>query len=731
MLFKFTLDNATQGTLIIDNPDGWKDFTIRLDRDQEYHSLIESIDVPLIFYGDNGTANGGYDYIKTVEAADGPDGLLTITIDISEDDGASYTNIFTGNLLLDTIRDISTSEFYKLECNISRNDFWSKFFNRKSIAVDIQSSTDIEGNTKTVDDPINLELTGQVIKERYLAWLSEINEFTSGIAGNNSVQLNFNANNLDYVRTFSGDGSLTTIEEFGTKYDIPVDETSSPVNIFTFNQDGKLSISITVVATAYPVPGTPDTDLKLKIDIAGSTLTGTRTNYTIGVVNWSRWVYTGSVNVIKGDTMTIYLLNDSGSTSSGFGIYGSDSTGGDLGIHFTKIDLTLDSLMDDSFADALLIHDVGMSICDRICGGSRNNVLYSEFLGSDTFTRRNYDDDGCAWQYAILGGLHIRGYTFADKPFQLSFDNWWAGLNPIFNLGCGYETISGSEYIRVEDKAYFYDSSSNSLNLDYVSGIERSYNSDGMYKKIEIGYNKWESENIGGIDDPQTRHEYATRFQRVGNAISLLSTFVAASLAIESTRRKSVNLTEDWRLDNDTFIIALNRNNASPNFFAPELDQHFDDGNPKNLNNPETRYNSILTPARNLLRWAGYLISGLADYLSSGYFYFSSGEGNTDMYADYTFGGNSCASQIAIVNGAVHENQDISIAALASLQMMGNQIYEFTHNLSFDDYLTIRNARTKSIGVSMSDSGHVAFFILSLEYKPMEGKAKFKLLKAS
>jgi hypothetical protein len=87
--------------------------------------------------------------------------------------------------------------------------------------------------------------------------------------------------------------------------------------------------------------------------------------------------------------------------------------------------------------------------------------------------------------------------------------------------------------------------------------------------KIEIGYQKWESENIGGIDEVCTRHEYATEINSAKSAMSLLSRYSASGYAIEWTRRKWFyeEPTTDWRYDNDNFIISTKDTYYGPSIF--------------------------------------------------------------------------------------------------------------------------------------------------------------------
>lgn len=164
MQFRFTLTNSIVGAQVIDNPDGWQDIKVKLERDPKFHSLIEKIEVPLIFYGSNGTVDGGYDYITNVITTQGINAIIVLTIDVSEDEGQTYEYFYEGNLELSDAQKFSEGDtFYKLQVPIIQTSLWSKFFNRIETPVDLRSATDLDGVAADVDTPIELNLLSQAI----------------------------------------------------------------------------------------------------------------------------------------------------------------------------------------------------------------------------------------------------------------------------------------------------------------------------------------------------------------------------------------------------------------------------------------------------------------------------------------------------------------------------------------------------------------------------------------
>ena len=65
--FRFTLNNTTAGSLQISEPGGWDEAVLKLERNQEFHSLVEFYDQPMTFYGQSSNGNGGLDYIREIE----------------------------------------------------------------------------------------------------------------------------------------------------------------------------------------------------------------------------------------------------------------------------------------------------------------------------------------------------------------------------------------------------------------------------------------------------------------------------------------------------------------------------------------------------------------------------------------------------------------------------------------------------------------------------------------
>jgi hypothetical protein len=720
-LFRFTLNNSIAGSLQISEPGGWDEAVLKLERNQEFHSLVEFYDQPLTFYGQSSNGNGGLDYIREIERSQGPDAQITILIEISQDEGVTYETVFDGLIDITSCKEV---DFYKAEYGIIRNDFWQKFINRKSTPVNMGASTDVDGNAITSILPSTLTLTSQKIRQTFerrqeSTFPDNISSVSFGttnylIWGNTNPVIDEITQRVEYGTQVSSE-LPTTAEKYLWKFDYAGDY-AIDLNIKYYIGFGASRTYDLRWYYAYKVGG-----VLTGLTQIGATISGTAIDVT-----WSA----GSPHTLS----TTLTFSEGGAELYIYGtlVLSSASTGGsyfpdfdnDPGAPFDPVYTTLtidaDTTYPNTTANAYQVLNAARSIASKITGSYP--CIQSDYLLSAS---------GCGHNYAVTKGLYVRGYNTTDKPFYMSFDDWWKGFNPILCLGLGY--VNGADEIEIEPRSEFYDPVP-VLNLDYVNNIERSWDTRLVFKTVEVGYEKWSAESGSGIDDPQTKHTYNTRFKTVGEDIKMLSKFYAASLGIEQTRRNRVEFGKDWRLDEDLMVIALQRADNS----LPELGNGPYTGGITDLLNFATRYNVRITPARNLIRWRDFLSGCLkwyydADGLGTRLgFQFASGEGNVETsstlastdceYDDYAWD----APTLSLYGlHSVTENSNITPS---ENYLFVPILYEFEHPLTWEEYKAIQAYRKKAIGVSRTNSGHAPCFIMNLEYQITKGKAKFTVL---
>jgi len=870
MIFRFTLSHEND-SLVISEPSGWEDAVLKLERDENFHSLIEYFDGEFIFYGDNGIQNGGIDFIKNVESTSGPDADLNILIEISFD-GYSYETVFTGLLDLSTIEEMTDN---MLKCAIIRNDFWAKFINRQETQVNLQDNLSVDGEIVQSFDSVNLSMLPQLLIQK-----SDHTE-TSCYEIEDSV-INVN----EYIQI---DFDTVVFDEINTKYNYPITSNPArPFEIFTPEFAGDYTFNVRVVFAARAdylglglnwsattdgggIAQNPIIEVYFQINDNAAIAFNYDSSDPDVVHPYS---YNGTHALNKGDFVRIYgILSRKNTPATGsYWIIGSAlpadiNTGVGSSItdgQDTHLYVTANTIFPETNAEGFLLRDVAAHILDRII--SRDNTLQSDFLTSPYTQSGQSESDGCGWFYILLKGLQIRQYSLLEKPFFMSFKQWWDGANPILNLGLGYENFTDSssateptvndyddaesfgsgvawtlahphsvtvvgfspdseylrysiqngiadidysigydldfstggtiqirlwdstftsfvsesivsfgggnetgtatltpnfipyyltfrglasggsvdydvseftfdadipvvvsdeiEVIRIEEKEHFYDPEI-SVYFDNVREIRRFYDTSLFFNNVETGYKKWESENSSGIDDPQTKRTYSSRFKKIGQKTSILSDFIAAGLAIETTRRKTREKSADYKFDNDTFIVSVNpvpvdiSPETSPDVvdFEPEFNDNF--SSITGLLNSDSRYNLRLTPARNFLRWLNYLSGCLQDYVLS-VFKFSSGEGNYDMESTMNDSSPDCHDRADFEGVELGESENIPVT---DDYLFYPVPLEVTIPMEWEEYKTIRENRKKAIGISQTTSNHAIFFIKNLEYEIAKGEA--------
>lgn len=739
--YRFTLTHTSVSpeiSQVIDEPIGWKDIKITLERSEEFFGVIELFEVPLIFYGTNGEFDGGRDFLMSIIEDHGFDEQVEILVEISTDEGVTYEELFSGLVSIGLYKVIDST---KIECPISRNDFWSKFINRMDTPVNIQSTTDLDGNEVDECQNITVRLTPQAIEQKFRG-----NYVSGWVVSDPGSDYN------GYYFPF--DVTDVELDEIDNKYNLPVfGNTVRPAWIIDPIYAGEYTFDLRVeVSRITVIPGpfyfaenmqnggdyfvrwyfqkNEETPIQFNI-----------TDYNAGTES-TGYDYSTTLDLVVGDR--IYVYGEFGAALGGVEqmvIWGSDNSAvlfptevniGDApsgSSNPSYFYVTANTLFPETLCDSFFIHDVAAAIVKRI--GGPNAGFYSEPLGSDVTTERQYESNGCGWNYALQKGLHLRDYTLDQKKYFSSFREWWNGVNPIFNLGLTYDIIDGEPVVNVMLKSDMVDPDPVVL-FDYVNGIEERLDQSFIFKKITVGYQKWQSEEIRGLDDPQTKKTYATKMEFNGREFSIISEFIAASTAIENTRRQTITKSADYKLDNDTFIIALAPSSSSPDespeTWEPELDENFD--SVTGALNDDSRYNFFLTPFRNFSRWANLLNGCLLDYQDTDY-KFTSGEGNYDFSSEYDCTNGEKKDCEGTFCGDIAENDDIPVSTAVDTvdYLFTPVIWEFEHPLDWEDYKTIRDNKTKAIGVSVSASDHAICFIKRLEYDINLSKAKFVVWK--
>lgn len=133
-------------------------------------------------------------------------------------------------------------------------------------------------------------------------------------------------------------------------------------------------------------------------------------------------------------------------------------------------------------------------------------------------------------------------------------------MKSVYNIGMGIEydefKNDGSKLIRIEPYKYFYNDSV-VFTATFPKKVEKRVNTNKYISLVDVGYSTWTTESTNGLNDVFTDRNYRTELSTVQNTYKAICEFIASDYAIEITRRKWGSITNDWRYDNDTFIVML------------------------------------------------------------------------------------------------------------------------------------------------------------------------------
>lgn len=278
--------------------------------------------------------------------------------------------------------------------------------------------------------------------------------------------------------------------------------------------------------------------------------------------------YTDTVNLQKGDRiMMVFTMANFQYTTGGGG--GGPTDPFELTIDITSGSFKAGIVSECAATNAkvYMINETLSRITESYtCDCLRVKSDYFGRVDSEPYTS---EEDGCGSLEVVTSGLKVRvkdtdkviiGTTEFHPKFTLSMSDAFDAMDAIHNIGMGIEPDSvrggDSEWLRIEPKSHFYNSTV-LMTCTNIKEVRRSVKTDALYSLIKIGYAKWETENVNGLNDIFSQREYRTTLKAVRNTYERICRFIASDYALEITRRQYGATTKDWRYDNDTFIICL------------------------------------------------------------------------------------------------------------------------------------------------------------------------------
>ncbi len=766
--YRYTLTNPTQGSLVMQgDPVGWEETDEILRRDERLHGIFWDYTLKLEFYCGNGK-----EFIDTVFENEGIDGEITILIEKNCTCENDFEEYLTGKINLSSIE----QEGNLSRVNIEGEGIQKLVKNRLDTKVNLNSLVGLDGQAleemEFAGYELNLHSKLIVIKSKMIIEDGPIESersaknffgsvfpveaviiqvpftnisyddlqglsvpstplikyyslLSSSLEGGGYEPLHLNFSTVDYepTATYLNDSVEKTVT---INYDF--DGTITEVNDNPGPQNYTITVlyrvgSVFAVATDYVLYTVNNVSLGAS-NIGSFPMVIDGTSEVVIPADQYLWVYiklTG-FNINSGKTITV--------TQS-----------------FTNasIELINNSSTEGTPAKAYGIFEAFDRVSHSISGQSSS--FRSEYFG-----RKNssypYDSNGCGSFNAISNGALIRGFPLDDttiespyplpeqlvesgRPVFISMNDLYEGANAIFNLGFGVEKLEGNTWaVVVEPKSYFYDPTV-LIQIPSIPNLKISSANGYYYNKVTVGYEKWENEQVNGLDEFNSKREYSLPIKSIKNELTILSKFIASGYAIEFTRRKRYDQfrTEDYKYDNDNFIIALNRTtNGSgepANLDDAEKDENFPDTN--NLISPETAYNLRLSPARNFLRWNSVVNTGMLKKPGE-YHKFTYGEANYKMESKMS---DACPGDYN--DALLSESQDIqwdgdnnNDSTPIWIPLIGN----FEYPLTDMEWQTIKANPKGQLEISETETDFIKAYILEIRRK-QNGMASFKVIFAN
>lgn len=701
MAYKYILDSDLYGAReLASEPIGWDDMGIELDRDSDLHGITWIYSAQLKFTKD------GKEYIDKMYQEFGIEAKVNITIKKYNSRTNQYDIYFPGKINFEVYK---SDDIYAV-CNIEQDGFVQKFKNRLDTDVNLLKRKTLSGNTiyPFPDETIELTMHSQVIDKKYEAFSNqEIYVALGGIvpdAGNrhSTIVLGFEDvkfKELEKIYTYTSGFSTDlnvfeiyeAIENVEAKIEFKLD-----TNLQVILNDGDYDY---VRYTLY-FRKNDDTPIQLAQHIDSNVGGSYNHDLNVPVTNYD-------LSLVPGDK--IYLYGDL-SIEDVAGSY--DFEARFLLKTTSYIKITGKTQTEETTANAMLVHEFFTRIFQVITDEA--SPFYSSLYGRTDSAVQTYEQDGEASMRAVAGGFQVRGFPIEDKPIFANAKDAIKSFQAIDNIGVGIEVIDGKQKVVIEKLDYFYDASKTIYNIPFVSNIETSVAKEYYYNEVEIGYEKWENELPGGLDEFNTKRLWSLPITVIKRRLSQLSKYRAGGYDIEATRRQrySETSTTDWKSDNDNFIICVRRNGE---LFMTEKDEDF--VNVLGVMDAATTYNLKIHPKRNLLRW-GNVIKAAAYKQWENYMKFAYGDANYKM-----------STQLLTESDPVVENEDVLLSDLPD-PLWVPEFVTFTAKCTRQNIEKLMEAPKGVIGYSRTDTDFKKGFVINVKINSQDNEAQYKLLKA-
>ncbi len=222
------------------------------------------------------------------------------------------------------------------------------------------------------------------------------------------------------------------------------------------------------------------------------------------------------------------------------------------------MEVKIESVAPESTCNGYKILDAANHVVRALTG--KEGAVRSSFFGPD----------GCGEKYILTSGFQIRNFDIANKPVQISLQDIFEGISPIWMIGIQYSIDDAGNDIMFIEPIPDFIGTERIVDITELSDYDEAHSKDFTFNEGEIGYQKFAEGDLNTLDEFNTFRTWLFPIKTFKNKYSKKSRFIASGYSIETMRREQFksNPSTSLSLDDDIFIIAwvLGRNHSGVTF---------------------------------------------------------------------------------------------------------------------------------------------------------------------
>lgn len=642
---RYTLFHDIMGSIVINEPVGWKEDDKEYARNEDYHGVFAKFSNSSVFVGE------AAEFINLVKELYGIQTDLRLTKDVRHPKTDVWEQSYFGYLDMGTW----TKEKKGVSLKFNSGGIEEIIKTRESEEVELDRLTTMDGDTIAAMPFQTVEYNGRRIflksslenakapdNYAYVSIYSNGNTRNHAcaiplkIVSNSHEELSDVPNqSIGYEDNGSANMMFFLIAENNRRLLLDIDLTfTTNVTRFDDVNHGNFSINITIYKNGSAFEVKSRTRLfYVNLDNARTQLGGTVNELWVNYPPITHYqIYHQYVDLLEGESMAIetIVVADLGSnTSRGHVDVRTENC-------IAKIKIDEDSIFEKTFSKFYLPYEAFERLVQIYTG--KKGILKSNALGRLDL---GYQADGEASLIGLNHGFWVRGFDALPastddeqnlfKPLTTSIRNFMDSFSTVANLGMGIERSGYSEKIIVEDKKYFYNRNVTIKLPNQVKNVKRTMALKYIYSGIELGYDKGGSyDEAQGLDEYNGKNNFTTIITKTKNIFSRISNYRADSYGKEFCRRKPFMRypSLDTQYDSDIFLNDLKR--GPNNVFNERLWQDDFSQPPTGIYSAETATNLRLSPFNLLLKHGWEIMAGLTKNITD-YIRYSNSTGNSTM----------------------------------------------------------------------------------------------------